>query len=156
MQEADRAQEAMAARAEAMLEASTFAVVGASTHPAKYGALCYQALKASGKRVYPVNPRTDRLEGDPCYATIAALPETPEVVVAVVPPAVTEALVPQLAERGIRALWMQPGAESVAAIDEAARRGIATVHSGPCLLVGLRVQAGRRAAKNALDAPTGA
>ena len=34
-----------------------WAVVGVSTNPAKWGYRLYTALKASGYRVYPVNPR---------------------------------------------------------------------------------------------------
>jgi predicted CoA-binding protein len=129
---------------EAMLDARTFAVVGASTNREKYGNIAYRTLKDSGKTVYPINPRADTIEGDRCYPTVADLPETPDVVVAVVPSKLTEALVPQLVARGVKNLWIQPGAESRAAIDAAEAAGIATVHSGPCVLVGLRTRAARR------------
>ncbi len=128
---------------EAMLAAKTFAVVGASTNQEKYGYLVYKSLKNFGKTAYPVNPRAKEIDGDPSYASVADLPETPEVVISVVPPAITEDLVGQLADRGIKNLWMQPGAESNAAIQGAEKAGIATVHSGPCIMVGLRTHARR-------------
>jgi predicted CoA-binding protein len=128
---------------EAMLAAETFAVVGASTNPQKYGYRVYTSLKNFGKTAYPVNPRAKEIDGDTSYASVADLPETPEVVVSVAPPTVTEDLVGQLADRGITNLWMQPGAESNAAIQGAEKAGIATVHSGPCILVGLRTHARR-------------
>ena len=123
---------------ETMLAAKTFAVVGASTNPEKYGYLVYRSLKTHGKTAYPINPRAREIDGDTCYPSLAELPEKPDVVVAVVPPAITEALVGQLAEAGVQNLWMQEGAESPAAIEAAEKAGIATVHSGPCIMVGLR------------------
>ena len=128
---------------DAMLAAKTFAVVGASTNPEKYGHRVYKTLKRFGKTSYPVNPRAEEIDGDTCYASVADLPETPEVAVAVVPPTVTEDLVGQLADRGVKNLWMQPGAESDAAIRGAEKAGIATVHSGPCIMVRLRTHAQR-------------
>lgn len=126
---------------ERMLAAKTYAVVGASTNVEKYGYLVYKDLKRFGKTVYPVNPNATEIDGDPAYPSVADLPEKPEVVVAVVPPPVTETLVGQLAARGISNLWMQEGAESPSAIAAAAAAGIATVHSGPCIMVGLRTHA---------------
>ena len=47
-----------------MLAATTFAVVGASHRPEKYGYMVYQSLKAAGKTAYAVNPRAaDRGRG---------------------------------------------------------------------------------------------
>src|SRR5687768_5507703 len=124
----------MKERIDTMLRARTFAVVGASANREKYGHIAYKALKAAGKTVYPVNPTTDEIDGDRVYATVADLPETPEVVVAVIPPPRTERLVPQLIERGVKHLWLQPGAESAAAVEAAEAAGLAVVHSGPCIM----------------------
>lgn len=131
---------------ERMLNARTYAVVGASTNPAKYGNIAHRSLKDYGKTAYPVNPRATEINGDICYPSVAALPEVPDVVVAVIPPALTEQLVEELARVGVKNLWMQPGAESARAIALAAEKGIAAVHSGPCIMVGLRTHGIRRAA----------
>ena len=56
----------------------------------------------------------------------------------VVPPAVTEAAVAECARLGITQVWMQPGAESAAAIAACRENGIAVVSGGPCLMVLLR------------------
>ncbi|MDX1933202.1 MAG: CoA-binding protein [Capsulimonadales bacterium] len=121
-----------------MLAARTFAVVGASNHPEKYGNIIYHDLKRHGKTVWPVNPGSATIDGDPCYPNVAALPEKPEVVVAVIPPAATEKLVDEVAAAGIRHLWIQPGAESPAVLEKALRAGLHVVGGGPCILVGLR------------------
>jgi acyl-CoA synthetase (NDP forming) len=85
---------------DAMLGAKTFAVVGASTNKEKYGYLCYASLKAHGRTVYPINPRADAIDGDKCYPSVSDLPEKPDVVVAVVPPAITEKLVDEMGRPG--------------------------------------------------------
>ena len=120
-----------------MLAAQTFAVVGASRDPAKYGYLVWKSLKAASKTVYAVNPRAERIDNDPCYPSLDALPQTPEVVVMVVPPAVTEAAVQDCVRLGIANIWMQPGAESDAAVRACHDAGIAVVSGGPCIMVGL-------------------
>ena len=125
---------------DAMLAAHTFAVVGASTNPEKYGHIAYKALKASGKIVYPVNPRRGDIDGDPFFPSVTALPEVPAVVVAVVPPVLTEQLVAELVHVGVRNLWMQPGAESAKAVADVEAAGMDVVWGGPCIMVGLRTQ----------------
>ena len=121
-----------------MLAATVYAVVGASRDPEKYGFLVYRSLKSAGKTAFPVNPNATEVDGDVCYPTLAALPQTPEVAVMVVPPIVTEAAVEECARLGIKQIWMQPGAESAAAIALCREKGIAVVASGPCIMVLLR------------------
>ena len=128
----------MAEDIESLLAAATYAVVGASRRPEKYGHLVYLTLKAAGKIVFPVNPRADRIEGDACYPSLSALPQVPEVAVMVVPPAVTEAAVAECARLGIGGVWMQPGAESEAAVRACHASDIAVVSGGPCIMVLLR------------------
>ena len=122
----------------AMLTAETYAVVGASRNPEKYGYLVYKALKAAGKTAYPVNPRADDVDGDRCYPSLADLPQTPDVAVMIVPPPVTEATVAECVRLGIKQVWMQPGAESPAAVAACQANGIAVVSGGPCIMVLLR------------------
>ena len=131
-------QKPMSERVSAMLAASRFAVVGASTNTEKFGYRVWRRLRDAGRTAWPVNPRASAIDGEPCYATLADLPEIPDVVVSIVPPAITESLVPELARLGVKNLWMQPGAESAQAIARAEAAGIATVYGGPCFLVLLR------------------
>lgn len=121
-----------------MLAADMFAVVGASRNPAKYGFLVYRAVKAAGKTAYAVNPSTDRVDGDPCFPSLSALPQRPDVAVMVVPPAATEAAVTECLQQGITQVWMQPGAESEEAVRMCRNNDIAVVSGGPCLMVLLR------------------
>lgn len=94
-----------------------WAVVGASQDTAKYGNRVFRSLHAAGYTVYAVNPKGGELEGAPVYRSLAELPQLPDVIDLVVPPAVTEQIVREAHQLGIKRVWMQPGAESKAAIE---------------------------------------
>lgn len=111
-----------------------WAVVGVSTDRAKYGNKIYRDLKEAGYIVYGVNPKLDTIEGDPCYASLGALPEKPEVVNVVVPPAAGIAVVNDCLAQGIQNIWFQPGAESDEAIEKARQSGM-TVVADACIMI---------------------
>lgn len=124
------------------LDGESFAVAGASTDRDKYGNKVLRVYMQHDRRVYPLNPKADEVEGLQAYADLAALPEPVHGVSLVTPPAVTEAVVQQAIDLGIRHLWMQPGAESEPAIELAAEHGLNVIHSGPCILVVLGYREG--------------
>ena len=72
------------------------------------------------------------------FRFLADLPERVHGVSIVTPPQVTEAVVVQAGELGIKHLWLQPGAESPAAIRTAEQLGMQVIAGGPCVLVALR------------------
>jgi predicted CoA-binding protein len=121
---------------EECLAEPVWAVVGASTSPAKWGYRAYKALLAHGYRAYPVNPRATAIDGAPCYRSLANLPETPGVVSIIVPPKLGLAVVDEAVEAGIARLWFQPGAYSPGNHARARERGVRAV-SGACVLVEL-------------------
>jgi predicted CoA-binding protein len=88
------------------------AVVGATDNPRKYGNLIYLDLKEKGFRVYPVNPTRATVDGDPAFATLAELPEAPDIVNFVVPPTRTLRVLKQAKGLGFTTVWVQPGAEN--------------------------------------------
>ncbi len=119
----------MATRAviDEVLAQRSLAVVGVSRSGRKFGNAAYRALRAAGYRVYAVNPHAGTVEGDPCYPSLAALPDPVGGVVVVVPPAECEAVVREAAAAGIRYVWMQQGSESAEAIAFCASHGIRCV-----------------------------
>jgi acetyltransferase len=56
------------------------ALIGATDHPTRFGGRLFQTLIAFGYpgRIYPVNPRAEKLLGLRCYPSVAELPETPD------------------------------------------------------------------------------
>jgi len=123
------------ARIQRFLEAPSYAVVGASENLSKYGAKVFACYRQNGRTAYPVNPRAETVQGEPAYPCLGDLPEAVESVSIITPPEVTEAVVEDAAASGARSLWMQPGAESPAAIARAEALGLEVIAGGPCLLV---------------------
>jgi predicted CoA-binding protein len=113
---------------------NVFAVVGVSKNPAKYGHQVYKDLKEAGYVVYAVNPTIDEVLGDRCYHSLNELPQKPDVVDTVVPPAVTEQIVEECKELGIARVWMQPGSESEKALNFCVENNINVVHD-MCVMV---------------------
>ncbi|MFP3908422.1 MAG: CoA-binding protein [Halobacteriota archaeon] len=113
---------------------NVFAIVGVSTNPEKYGHQVYKDLKEAGYVVYAINPHIDEVLGDRCYHSLSELPEKPDVVDTVVPPEVTEEIVKECKELGIKRVWMQPGSESENAIRFCEENDINVVHD-VCVMV---------------------
>ena len=94
---------------ELMLELKKWAVIGANQNPEKFGNMIYNKLKRKGYTVYPVNPVYKDIDGDPCYASLADLPEIPEVLNMVVSPKRTKLFLQEAHKLGIKNIWLQPG-----------------------------------------------
>jgi predicted CoA-binding protein len=124
-------------RIAAFLENSVFAVAGASTDRVKYGNKVLRVYQQNDRTVYPINPKAEEVEGLAAFPDVASLPEGVEALSVVTPPAVTIEVVRQALARGIRQIWMQPGAENEEAIAVAETAGANVIHGGPCVLVAL-------------------
>lgn len=117
------------------LAAAAFGVVGASADRAKFGNKVLRCYLQHGRQAMPVNPRATHIEGVACVPSVADLPEEVTSLSLITPPAISERIVSQALARGIRNLWLQPGAESPAAIDACAAAGGNCIADGSCLLV---------------------
>lgn len=120
-----------------MLGSKSWAVVGATANPQKFGFKIYRFLKQRGIKVYAVNPGVAEILGDPCYPSLKDLPELPDAVDIVVPPQVGVGIVKECAELGIRKVWLQPGANGAEVIRTAQELGLQLVHDA-CIMVEYR------------------
>lgn len=116
------------------MENKVVAVIGVSTNPEKYGNRIFSDMVRAGWRVYGINPKGGEVAGISLFKSLDELPVTPDVVVFVVPPKITQAELPNVARKGISAVWMQPGSESDDAIRLAKRLGLDVTHSA-CIMV---------------------
>jgi len=114
---------------------AAFGVVGASSDRHKYGNKVLRCYQQSGRRAIPVNPRETEIEGIACVAGVADLPDEVKSISVITPPQVTERVVEEAIARGIRAIWMQPGAESQRAVQRCRESGINVIADGSCILV---------------------
>jgi len=117
------------------LAAPAFGVAGASANREKYGNRILRCYLQHGRRVVPINPREPEVEGARAVASVADLPPDVASLSIVTPPPVTEQLVEQAIARGIRNVWMQPGAESDRAVARCEAAGVNVIADGSCLLV---------------------
>ena len=122
-------------RISAFLDGSPFAVAGASTNRAKYGNKVLRVYLQNGREVYAVNPRAREVEGVVSYPDLTSLPTKPHGVSIITPPAITESIVDEAIELGVGHLWMQPGAESEAAVQRAEEAGVNVIAGDACVLV---------------------
>jgi uncharacterized protein len=111
-----------------------WAVVGVSEDRSKYGNKIYRDLRDAGYQVFAVNPKLQTVEGDPCFPSIKALPEVPEVVDLVVPPVASLNVVQDCLDAGAKRIWFQPGSESDEAIEKAQKAGMEVVHDA-CIMI---------------------
>ena len=121
---------------EKFLAASTFGVAGASSNRHKYGNKVLRCYLQHDYAAIPIHPRETKIEGQTAYPDVASAPPIESLSI-ITPPAVTESIVGQAITAGVRHLWMQPGAESPAAIETAEAAGLTVIAGGPCLLVAL-------------------
>ena len=82
------------------------AVVGVSDKRETGCNLAYNKFKENGYQVYAVNPRISTFNGAPCYPDLKSIPDKPEAVFILANPKVTDQIVQQCADLGIKHVWM--------------------------------------------------
>jgi uncharacterized protein len=88
------------------LAQKTIAVIGVSDKRETGCNLSYKKFKENGYKVYAVNPRLSTYDGQPCYADLRAIPDKVDAVFVLASPKVTEQIVQQCVDLGVRHVWM--------------------------------------------------
>ena len=103
----------------------------------------YKRFKKNGYKVYAVNPHMSTYDSEPCYADLKSIPEKVDAVFILTSPKVTEQIVQQCVDLGVKHVWMhclmgtkpglQAGASSVSqsAVEMCRANGIAVI-PGTC------------------------
>jgi len=110
------------------------AVVGVSNNPDKWGYRIFRDLLNAGYPVEGINPSNGEILGKIIYRNLKMVSPVPEMVITVVPHPVTERVVEECNQLGIKEIWMQPGSESALAIEKAQSYGIKTT-ANACFMV---------------------
>ena len=84
------------------------AVVGVSRNKGPHPAanLIYRRLKTTGHDVFAVNPHMAAFEGERCYPDLKSIPGGVDGVVIITRPEVTERIVHDCSDAGVRRVWM--------------------------------------------------
>ena len=91
---------------EKFLAQKSIAVVGVSDKRDTGCNLNYQKFKENGYQVYAVNPRISQYKDDPCYPDLKSIPEKPDAVFILASPKVTDLIVRECVDLGIKHVWM--------------------------------------------------
>ena len=82
------------------------AVVGVSDKRETGSNMAYTKFKDNGYQVYPVNPRLSEFQDAPCYPDLKSIPETPDAVFILASPKVTDEIVQECVDLGVKHIWM--------------------------------------------------
>lgn len=112
------------------------AIIGASNDRAKYGNKALRAFQKAGYEVLPVNPTEPIVEGLPAYPSIKDVPGPLDAVTVYVRPAILVKLLPDIAAKGCRELWLNPGTSSDTVRAEAQRLNLNAIEGCSILAIG--------------------
>jgi predicted CoA-binding protein len=120
---------------EDFLAQKRIAVVGMSRAPKNFSVMLFEELSRRGYDVVPVNPNMAEVHGRRCFARVQDIQPPVQAALLMTSPEVTDAVVKDCAEAGIRRIWMYraggKGAVSHRAVQFCQERGIQVV-PGQC------------------------
>ena len=110
-----------------LTEATTIAMVGASSNPEKASYGIMQKLQKAGYRVIPVNPRETEILGERSYPSLIDVPERIDIVDVFRRPEDAPSIADDAVTIGAKALWLQAGIVSEDAAARAQAGGLIVV-----------------------------
>lgn len=111
------------------------AIIGASNDRRKFGNKALRAFRHQGYIVYPINPHAVEVEGLPAFRSVLAVPDSIDMATMYVPPDVGARVLGELAAKGIREVWFNPGSGSESLIADARRLGLQPIEA--CSIMGI-------------------
>ena len=112
---------------ELLTNATTIAIVGASSDPDKASYGIMQKLQKAGYKVIPVNPRETEILGERSYPSLIDVPERIDIVDVFRRAEDTPAIADDAVTIGAKALWLQTGITSEDAAARAKAGGLTVV-----------------------------
>jgi len=94
------------------------AMVGVSRESKDFSVTLFKELRRRGYEVVPVNPKTSEVLGQPCFARVQEIQPPVEAALLMTSPDVTDEVVHDCAEAGIRRVWMY----RAGGVEQSARR----------------------------------
>src|SRR3977135_2543143 len=110
-----------------LTDATTIAMVGASSNPDKASHGIMQKLQRAGYRLIPVNPRETEILGERSYPSLLDVPERIDIVDVFRRAEDTPAIADEAVTIGAKALWLQTGIVSEDAAARAKAGGLTVV-----------------------------
>jgi predicted CoA-binding protein len=126
------------AKVQDFLAQKRIAVAGVSRKNTNHAAanLIYHRLKNTGHEVFALNPRMDTFEGDRCYPNVQSIAGGLDAVVIVTRPEITERIVQDCRDAGVRRVWMHQSMQTGSSVSRTAveycRQHDISVIAGAC------------------------
>ena len=116
---------------ESFLAQKRIAIVGMSRKRPHVSASLFEELCRRGHEVFPVNPNIAMMMGQRCFARIQDIEPAPDAALLLTSPAVTNSVVRDCADAGVKRIWMYrgggQGSVSAEAIEFCQENGIEVV-----------------------------
>lgn len=116
-------------------------MVGASKDRSKYGNKSLRVHLELGYDVYPVNPKETEIEGLKCYRSVLDIPADLDRVSVYLPPALGLTAIEEIARKGCRELFLNPGSESPELVEKAKVLGLKTIQACSITMAGYNPEA---------------
>ncbi len=105
----------------------SIAIIGASNDRKKFGNKAVRAYNQRGWTVFPVSLKESSIEHIPAYKSVLDIGSVPNYASLYVPPAAVMDVLEEIAQKGIRAVYFNPGTESDAALMKARKLGLESI-----------------------------
>jgi predicted CoA-binding protein len=116
----------------------TVAVIGASRDRRKFGNKAVRAFRQAGYTVVPITPNQESVENLRAYGSVLDVPVPIDLATIYVPHDVGERVIDEVAQKGIKEVWINPGAESPALVNRARALDLVVTCHCSILAIGLR------------------
>lgn len=116
------------------LNSDCIAIVGVSRSKKKFGNVLHTELSKKGKRVYGINHKITEPKLDDVYKNFQSLPEKVDAAIINIKPQFILEAVKDAHAHGVKKIWIQPGAQSVEAIQYCQDNGILVIND-MCILM---------------------
>ena len=115
----------------------SIAIIGASNNREKYGNKAVRAYLHKGYTVYPVNPKEEMIEGLKVYKSVLDIPGSVDIASFYVLPQIGIKIIEEVAQKGIKEAYFNPGSESDELYEKAKQLGINPIIACSITAVGL-------------------
>lgn len=117
--------------------AKVIAILGASSKRDRFANKAVRAYLSKGYQVYPIHPTEESVEGLPVYRSILDIPDKVDIANFYVRPETGEQLIEDVAKKGVKDVYLNPGAESDELYVKARELGLNPMMACSILAIGI-------------------
>jgi uncharacterized protein len=115
--------------------AKSVAVIGASNSRHKYGNKALRAFESQGYTVFAINPNESTVEGHRSYPSVLAVDQPIDMATLYVQPEIGVRVMDEIARKGIKEVWLNPGADAPEVVARAQELGLNPIQA--CSIIGI-------------------